>query len=261
MIRSAIILVAALISCTNLTVCFGQTDNRTAGRVEQYVKQLVEKYDANGDARLEKSEYTMMRRPPKLTADQNGDGVFTIAELFQYYSGGMANQEEVSPSESVTPGLLRANVQLYRFSPTDDQPAPPSVDHPQPLLEQLKKQARIISVDTVLLEGQKSHLQIGSKVPEVVGESRDVRGTIRNVQMRDVGSLLILQPARLKDQWTLNVKIEHSGYGKRVNDNGGRQLDIFQADQIVPLFPDKPTIICLKQEDQAWYLIVHASPL
>lgn len=70
-------------------------------RVANYVKELVEKYDKDGNGNLDEAEVKEMRSPPKPSVDANKDNVFSFEELYSHYSGGEKAKKPKSRSRSV----------------------------------------------------------------------------------------------------------------------------------------------------------------
>jgi len=60
----------------------------TTDRIDTYVRDLLQKWDADSDGSLSIEEASEMRNPPPKTADKDGDGKFSFPELYAYYGDG-----------------------------------------------------------------------------------------------------------------------------------------------------------------------------
>lgn len=74
-------------------------------RTAKYVKELISKYDKNGDNAMDADEIKEMRSPPKSESDLDGDGTLTFEELYTHYSGGKKPSSGVTASSEV-PGTV-----------------------------------------------------------------------------------------------------------------------------------------------------------
>ncbi len=70
-----------------------ERERRNSGptdRVASYVKELIGKLDTDNDGSLTIEEVSTMRNPPPKSADADGDGILTYAELYAYYGDGQS---------------------------------------------------------------------------------------------------------------------------------------------------------------------------
>jgi hypothetical protein len=89
-----------------------------ADRIDTYVRDLLKKWDADGDGEMSVEEAKEMRNPPPKTADSNSDDKFSYAELYGYYGDGE------SPKSSGGSGRSRAG-QASGESSGDSRPPLP----------------------------------------------------------------------------------------------------------------------------------------
>lgn len=80
--------------------------------MNQYVKDLIEGYDANKDGQLDDDEISKMRQQPPKSADTNKDGKFSHAELMAHYDNSGSGRESDAKAETNVRTSFRSN----RFS-------------------------------------------------------------------------------------------------------------------------------------------------
>ena len=92
-------------------------------KLVRYSKRLIERYDSNGDGRLDEAEWSSMRGRPAI-ADSNGDGQITVDEFARYaanYGSGrrilLSTRRE--PVAQSTPTSLRPDADGTGAADTD----------------------------------------------------------------------------------------------------------------------------------------------
>jgi Ca2+-binding EF-hand superfamily protein len=106
-----------------------ERDRRTTtsdDRVDAYIRDMLKKWDTDGDGRLSAEELSEMRNPPPASADQDGDGQFTYAELYAYYGDGEAPKSSSGSNVETSvpiPGAIRWSG-AFEESPADPDQLP-----------------------------------------------------------------------------------------------------------------------------------------
>ena len=94
-----------------------ERQNSGTDRVATYVKDLVTRFDKDGDGMMSLEEAGEMRNPPPKSADSDKDGKLSDAELYAYYSDGQ------SPSSSSS----KPSSQSSREAAADRGPLPGTI--------------------------------------------------------------------------------------------------------------------------------------
>ena len=122
LIRAAALLIVA--TAVHVAFALGaeaKTPKEVPLKVDRYAKRLVERYDRNGDGKLEQEEWHQMHGQPA-SADADRDGVITVEELAQWVAafGAQRRLRLAYPASAGTEGSAPP-----RESPPDNAaPAP-----------------------------------------------------------------------------------------------------------------------------------------
>ncbi len=113
--------------------------NSSTDRVSTYVKDLITRFDKDGDGLMSLEEAAEMRNPPPKTADTDKDGKLSAAELYAYYSDGQSpststssgrsgNNQQTSSDRGPMAGNILWDGELERKSESTDKQWPASLE-------------------------------------------------------------------------------------------------------------------------------------